>query len=108
LRLLLFFEDVEVVVIVVRDMAGILRNRRGKGQRVEPPMWGFEEETRKQTERAVRRRSGREGRVVCVGGGNISTAACGGEAMMRRVGGACVDGKVHGGKNRGEWSWGQN
>lgn len=68
----LFFEDV-VVVVVVRDM---VRKRRGKGQRV-VVMWGFEEETRKHTERAVRRRSGREGRFVsgCCGGGNISTAA---------------------------------
>jgi len=49
--------------VAVRDIAGNLRKRRGKGQRVEA-MWGLEEETRKQTERAVRRRSGREGRVV--------------------------------------------
>ena len=62
-------------------------------------MWGFEDETRKQTERAVRSRSGREGRVVCGGGGNIST---GGAMMMQRVRGACVDGKVHAWKNKYE------
>ncbi|BAT78925.1 hypothetical protein VIGAN_02168500 [Vigna angularis var. angularis] len=49
--------------VAVRDMAGNLRKRRGKGQRVEATL-GLEEETRKQTDRAVRRRSGREGRVV--------------------------------------------
>lgn len=77
----LFFEGV-----VVRDMAGIFRKRRGKGQRLDP-MLAFEDETRKHTDRAVRRRSGREGRLVsgCGGVGNISTAACGG-GPMRRVG----------------------
>ncbi|KAG2376844.1 3-ketoacyl-CoA synthase [Vigna angularis] len=45
--------------VAVRDMAGNLR----KGQWVEA-MLGLEEETRKQTNRTVRRRSGREGMVV--------------------------------------------
>ncbi|RDX69596.1 hypothetical protein CR513_51268, partial [Mucuna pruriens] len=79
------------VVVVVRDMAGILRRRRGKGQRLEAT-WGLEDDTKKHTERAVRRRSGREGRFVSgCGGGNISTAA------IRRVLGA-GDWEVHAGK----------
>ncbi|KAG2399572.1 3-ketoacyl-CoA synthase [Vigna angularis] len=49
--------------VAVRDMAGNLRKRRGKGQRVEA-MLGLEEEMRKQTDKTVRRRSEREGRVV--------------------------------------------
>ena len=67
----LFFEDV-VVVVAMRDM---VRKQRRKGQRV-VVMWGFKEETRKHTERAVRRRSGREGRFFsgCCDGENISTA----------------------------------
>lgn len=81
--------------VAVRDMAGNLRKRRGKGQRVEA-MFGLEEETRKQTERAVRMRSGREGRVVSgCGGGNISRAAVGGGALRR------VGVEVHGGNGVG-------
>lgn len=64
------------------DMAGILRKRRGlrgkerKGQVV--VVWDLVEVKRKQTERAVRKRSGKEGRDcptrLFSGGGDISTS----------------------------------
>lgn len=64
-------------------MAGILRKRRGlrgkerKGQLVEVVvvLWDLEEVKRKQTESAVSKRSGKEGRFVIVSGckgGDIS------------------------------------
>lgn len=64
----------------VWDMAGILRKRRGlrgkerKGQLVVVVVveLDLEEVKRKQTERAVRKRSGREGRLIIVSGGDIS------------------------------------
>lgn len=69
-RLFLLLDDDNNDEVVVWDMAGSLRKRRGfrgrerKGQEVVVVVvWEREEVKRKQTERAVRKRSGKEGRL---------------------------------------------
>jgi len=77
LFLLGFEDDDSDEVDMLLDMAGILRKRRGfrgkerKGQLVVVGvLWDLEEVKRKQTESAVSKRSGKEGRLRFVSGSN--------------------------------------
>lgn len=83
-RLFLLWLDDDNDEVAVWDIAGILRKRRGlrgkerKGQLVVVVvvvLWDLEEVKRKQTESAVSKRSGKEGRLDIVSGcrgGDIS------------------------------------